>query len=162
MTWIMWLQDPVLREFAIQAGGGSFFANFTGNPVALINQGFYNNQGLGQSLGQIPANEKSEADLPQNQKSAFQIPGYGNGLNFRILLSCKSQALVVDVALDHVLPRSRPVGQSRGARTRGRRRQPLGACRSAGWRQRLPARSALWRQRVGSSAVPGVRNSGSR
>ncbi len=44
MTWIMWLQDPVMREFAIQAGGGSFFANFTGNPAAQINQGFYNNQ----------------------------------------------------------------------------------------------------------------------
>ena len=26
MTWLMWVKDPVLREFAIQAGGGSFFA----------------------------------------------------------------------------------------------------------------------------------------
>lgn len=33
MAWLMWVKDPVLREFAIQAGGGSFFANFTGNPA---------------------------------------------------------------------------------------------------------------------------------
>jgi len=30
MTWLMWVKDPVLREFAIQAGGGSFFANWEG------------------------------------------------------------------------------------------------------------------------------------
>jgi hypothetical protein len=33
MAWLMWVKDPILREFAIQAGGGSFFANFTGNPA---------------------------------------------------------------------------------------------------------------------------------
>src|SRR5208283_2358984 len=31
MMWLMWVKDPVLREFAIQAGGGSFFAQWTGN-----------------------------------------------------------------------------------------------------------------------------------
>jgi hypothetical protein len=41
MAWLMWVKDPVLREFAIQAGGGSFFANFTGNPAQLGNK-FYN------------------------------------------------------------------------------------------------------------------------
>jgi hypothetical protein len=24
MAWLMWIKDPVMREFAIQAGGGSF------------------------------------------------------------------------------------------------------------------------------------------
>ena len=43
MAWLMWVKDPVLREFAIQAGGGSFFANFTGNPAVLGNP-FYNNR----------------------------------------------------------------------------------------------------------------------
>jgi hypothetical protein len=46
MAWLMWVKDPVLREFAIQAGGGSFFANFTGNPAQLGNK-FYNYNGLG-------------------------------------------------------------------------------------------------------------------
>ena len=31
MAWLMWVKDPVLREFAIQSGGGAFFAQFTGN-----------------------------------------------------------------------------------------------------------------------------------
>jgi hypothetical protein len=35
MAWLMWVKDPILREFACDdlAGGGSFFANFTGNPA---------------------------------------------------------------------------------------------------------------------------------
>jgi hypothetical protein len=48
----MWVKNPVLREFAIQAGGGSFFANFTGNPAQLGNK-FYNNNGFGLGQGQL-------------------------------------------------------------------------------------------------------------
>ena len=36
MAWLMWVKDPVIREFAIQAGGGSFFAQFTGNPAVQV------------------------------------------------------------------------------------------------------------------------------
>jgi hypothetical protein len=51
MAWLMWVKDPVIREFAIQAGGGSFFAQFTGNPAVQGNP-FYNFGGLGQGHGQ--------------------------------------------------------------------------------------------------------------
>lgn len=71
MTWLMWVKDPVLREFAIQAGGGSFFAQFTGNPAAKAFEGQYNYGGLGQGLGQFQP--KNREDLPQNQKSAPDI-----------------------------------------------------------------------------------------
>jgi hypothetical protein len=51
MAWLMWVKDPVIREFAIQAGGGSFFAQFTGNP-AVQGTPFYNFGGLGTGHGQ--------------------------------------------------------------------------------------------------------------
>jgi len=85
MTWLMWVKDPVLREFAIQAGSGSFFAQFTGNPAAKAFEGQYNYGGLGQGLGQFQP--KTEEGLPQNQKSAPVFPVCGNGLNFRIMVS---------------------------------------------------------------------------
>ena len=84
MTWLMWVKDPVLREFAIHAGGGSFFAQFTGNPAAKAYEGQYNYGGLGQGLGQFQP--KNPEDLPQNQKSAPVIPFYGSGLMFRGVL----------------------------------------------------------------------------
>ena len=51
MARLMWIKDPVLREFAIQAGGGSFFVNFTGDPAVLGNK-FYNYNGPGLGQGQ--------------------------------------------------------------------------------------------------------------
>ena len=94
MTWLMWVKDPVLREFAIQAGGGSFFANWSGNPASLGNK-FYNFQGLGLGQGQEGKYQNGQltggqtshpAGLPQRQDSAFQLPNY-LGLPFRILVS---------------------------------------------------------------------------
>jgi len=85
MTWLMRVKDPVLREFAIQAGGGSFFAHFTGNPAAKAFEGQYNYGGLGHGLGQFQP--KTEEGLPQNQKSAPVMPDCGNGLMFRIVVS---------------------------------------------------------------------------
>ena len=95
MAWLMWVKDPVLREFAIQAGGGSFFANFTGNPAVLGNK-FYNNGGLGVGQGQTGhyANGQltgGEVSSPtsgnyQNMTSAPQLPNY-LGIPFRILVS---------------------------------------------------------------------------
>jgi len=103
MTWLMWVKDPVLREFAIQAGGGSFFANWGGNPAELGNK-FYNWNGLGFGQGQkgtytAPAGggennnsgptggQTSKVEgLPQRQKSMFELPSY-LGLPFRILVS---------------------------------------------------------------------------
>jgi hypothetical protein len=94
MTWLMWVKDPVLREFAIQAGGGSFFANWTGNPNSLGNK-FYNFNGLGAGQGQqgryqngtqTGGQTSTPQGLPQNQNSGPVLPNY-LGLPFRILIS---------------------------------------------------------------------------
>ena len=95
MAWLMWVKDPVIREFAIQAGGGSFFAQWTGNPAVQGNK-FYNNGGLGLGIGQtgqytngqLTGGEVSNATSGnyQNMSSAPQLPGY-LGLPFRILVS---------------------------------------------------------------------------
>lgn len=94
MAWLMWVKDPVMREFAIQAGGGSFFAQWTGNAAAQSNR-FFNFQGLGKGQGQTgeyTAGELTggqtakERGLPQSQNSAPVLPNY-LGLPFRILVS---------------------------------------------------------------------------
>jgi hypothetical protein len=94
MAWLMWVKDPVLREFAIQSGGGSFFANWTGNVAVQSNQ-FYNFGGLGQGTGQSgtyapalsPGGQISKQEgIPQQMTSAPVIPNY-LGLPFRILVS---------------------------------------------------------------------------
>jgi len=33
LTWILWVKDPILRAFALQSGGGVFFAGWNGSPV---------------------------------------------------------------------------------------------------------------------------------
>jgi hypothetical protein len=85
MAWLMWVKDPVLREFAIQAGGGSFFAQFTGNPAVQGNN-FYNFGGLGLGQGQtgqytngnLTGGEVSqpEAGNYQRMQSAPILPNY--------------------------------------------------------------------------------------
>jgi hypothetical protein len=94
MTWLMWVKDPVLREFAIQAGGGSFFAQWTGNAAAQANR-FFNFAGLGRGVGQtgqftagaLTGGQVSVPEgLPQTQTSAPMLPNY-LGLPFRILVS---------------------------------------------------------------------------
>lgn len=82
MAWLMWVKDPVLREFALRNGGGSFFAQWTGNPASLGNP-FYNFGGTGAGQGQTtqatngaqtgPANA---GQLPQNMNAAPVLPGY--------------------------------------------------------------------------------------
>lgn len=95
MTYLMWVKDPVMREFAIQAGGGSFFGSWTGNAAARGYQGLYNFQGLGQGLGQTGqftqgaltgGTVSTPQGLPQNQTSAPVIPNY-LGIPFRIVVS---------------------------------------------------------------------------
>ncbi len=84
-----------LRAFAIQAGGGSFFANFTGNPAVLGNKFYnYNGMGLGQGQlgqytnGQLTGGEVStpEAGNYNNMNAAPMLPNY-LGIPFRILVS---------------------------------------------------------------------------
>jgi hypothetical protein len=92
MAWLMWVKDPVLREFAIQAGGGSFFAQFTGNPAVQGNN-FYNFGGLGLGAGQtgqynngaLTGGEVADpaAGNYQRMQSAPILPNY-LGLPFEI------------------------------------------------------------------------------
>lgn len=95
MTWLAFVKDPVLRDFALTAGGGSFFANWTGNAHAQSLAGQYNHKGLGHGLGQtgqyskgalVGGPQSTVQGLPQNQNSAPVLPSY-LGLNFRILVS---------------------------------------------------------------------------
>ena len=96
MTYLLWVKDPVMREFALQAGGGSFFQAFTGNAAAKAFEGQYNYFGLGQGLGQqgqykggaqtATGQTGTAQGLPQNQTSAPTLMSY-LGLNFSILTS---------------------------------------------------------------------------
>jgi hypothetical protein len=70
MAWLMWVKDPVLREFAIQAGGGSFFAQFTGNPAVKGNN-FYNFGGLGPGQGQTGQYLESNDQVSVSPRGTF-------------------------------------------------------------------------------------------
>jgi len=95
LAWMMFVKDPVLREFAIQSGGGSFFANWNGN-VAVKGNPFYNFQGLGQGQGQtgqyangnVTGGEHADPNAGNynHMTSAPILPSY-LGLPFRILVS---------------------------------------------------------------------------
>jgi hypothetical protein len=93
LTWVMFVKDPVLRAFALQNGGGSFFASWTGQ----VNQQYAANAsqgGLGISAGQNIVEGGNAAGLTaspltafnQQQNSAPVLPGYA-GMSFRILVS---------------------------------------------------------------------------
>jgi hypothetical protein len=95
LTYLMWIKDPVMREFALAAGGGSFFGHFTGKADAKAFAGQYNAGGLGQGLGQTGTTtqgvlnggqQSTVQGLPQNQNTAPVLPGYF-GIPFRILVS---------------------------------------------------------------------------
>jgi hypothetical protein len=97
LTWIQWVKDPLLREFAIVNGGGSFFANWTGNAAAQAYKGVYNFNGLGQGVGNsplykggqlqaTPGTPGTQQGMPQDQTSAPVLPSY-LGLSFRIVVS---------------------------------------------------------------------------
>ena len=95
MSFLMWVRDPVMREFALTAGGGSFFGQFTGNANAQAFAGQYNWGGLGQGLGQtgqyvngqlVGGQASTVQGLAQQQTSAPVIPNY-LGIPFRIVVS---------------------------------------------------------------------------
>ena len=90
LTWITWVKDPVLRTFALEAGGGTFFANWTGN----VNQQVWANAlqggmqgGAGQNImaeGTTSATGVGEYNPQMN--SAPVLPSY-LGFPFRIVVS---------------------------------------------------------------------------
>lgn len=82
LTWVMWVKDPVLRAFALQNGGGVFFASWTGNPAGKAPWG----QGQNITPGQTPdgnsvphsSTASNLLSYPQNINSAPVLPGYAN------------------------------------------------------------------------------------
>jgi hypothetical protein len=117
MSWLQWVKDPVLREFAIQAGGGSFFAQFTGDPSEKSKPFFnYGNLGFGQGqtgqykAGQLEGGQTStSAGLPQTQRSGPVLPNY-LGLPFRIVVSPFMKFDPVNRTVDTVLFNSQNLG----------------------------------------------------
>lgn len=70
LAWSTWVKDPVLREFAIQAGGGSWYTN-TPNGLSPSQPDAWNS--LGKSQG--PSNkDPSRAEREGTQTSAPVIP----------------------------------------------------------------------------------------
>ena len=94
LSFLMWVKDPVMREFALASGGGSFFGQFTGQ-VNKAFQGQYNFNNLGAGLGQtgqyvngqlIGGQQSTVQGMPQNQSTAPVLPNY-LGIPFKILVS---------------------------------------------------------------------------
>lgn len=92
LTWVMWIKDPILRYFALSAGGGTFFATPRGNPAG---QAPWQNQGgRGPAVGQNILPGGNAAGLaasqltayPQDINSAPQLPSY-LGYPFTIIVS---------------------------------------------------------------------------
>tara|TARA_R110002020_G_scaffold268819_4_gene484147 strand:- start:23947 stop:25242 length:1296 start_codon:yes stop_codon:yes gene_type:complete len=84
LTWVMWIKDPVLRAFALASGGGSFFANYSGNAAgsAPWSNGPQGSLGMGNGQFTVPAGAQS-GDLAsalneysQVTTSAPTLPGY--------------------------------------------------------------------------------------
>ena len=93
LTWVMFVKDPVLRAFALQNGGGTFFANWTGQ----VNQQYAANAsqgGLGIGAGQNIVEGGNAAGVAASPLTAYNpqmnsgpvLPGYA-GMTFRILVS---------------------------------------------------------------------------
>ena len=110
LTWMMFMRDPVMREFAVQAGGGSFFGQYGGNAHAQAYEGQYNNNGLGAGLGQTQGQITGPQSLPQNATSTFKLPGYANFGGLRILVSPFMNFNVATKVTDIIMFNSRNLG----------------------------------------------------
>ncbi len=87
LTWIMWIKDPVLRAFALAAGGGTFFASWKGNPVGRAPWDNSGQGGLGYAAGQkIDPGSDPLTAYSQNINSAPVLPSYFP-IPFRIIVS---------------------------------------------------------------------------
>jgi hypothetical protein len=95
MTFLSFIRDSTMREFALSAGGGSFFQPFTGNAAAQAFGRQHNFNGLGQGKGQtgqytkgkLTGGQQSTVEgIAQNMTSAPVLPSY-LGMNFKIMVS---------------------------------------------------------------------------
>ncbi|MHA2064043.1 MAG: phage major capsid protein [Candidatus Thorarchaeota archaeon] len=88
LTWVMFVKDPVLRAFALQNGGGVFFASWTGNPAGKAPWGDKLGVAGGQTItpGTTPDGTNAPhgqtasnlLNFPQNISSAPRLPSYFN------------------------------------------------------------------------------------
>jgi len=94
LTWVMWVKDPILRAFALSAGGGTYFASWKGNPAGRAPWDNSSQGGLGYSPGQniVPGGAASGAtpsdltEYAQTITSAPVLPSYFP-IPFRIIVS---------------------------------------------------------------------------
>jgi len=95
LTWVMWVKDPILRAFALSAGGGTYFASWKGNPAGRAPWDNSSQGGLGYSPGQNivpgdnPLTAGTESPLEayaQTIQSAPVLPSYFP-IPFRIIVS---------------------------------------------------------------------------
>jgi len=88
LTWVMFVKDPVLRAFALQNGGGVFFASWTGNPAGKAPWGDKLGVAGGQTITPSTTPDGSSAPhssagsqllaYPQTISSAPRLPSYFN------------------------------------------------------------------------------------
>jgi len=84
LTWTMFVKDPTLRAFAMQAGGGTMFASYSGNPAGRTP--WDNMGGLGMGTGQNVTPSSPVNEYSQTITSAPQLPSY-LPTPFRIIVS---------------------------------------------------------------------------
>lgn len=93
LTWVMFVKDPILRAFVMMNGGGTYFANWTGQ----VNQQYganANQGGLGVGAGQNIAEGGNTAGLTASPLTSYHpqmnsgpvLPSY-LGMSFRIIVS---------------------------------------------------------------------------
>jgi hypothetical protein len=86
MTWVMWMKDPLLRTFALMAGGGAWWGSYTGQPAGRAPWG---STKTGESTGQsinpsTPLHEQPQAGL---LTSAPVWPNYISPFPFMTIVS---------------------------------------------------------------------------
>lgn len=102
LTWVMWVKDAQLRAFVQANAGGTFFANWTGNPAGRAPWDNSSQGGLGVGGGQqlVPGQTATGVTAPgatalgasalsaypQTLNSAPTLPSYLN-VPFRIIVS---------------------------------------------------------------------------
>jgi hypothetical protein len=94
LTWLMWVKDPTMREFAIQAGGGTFFQRWQGEVAKQFGPdngpqgklGLSGGQNITPSGAQTGTAASGIEEYNQTITSAPSIPSYFP-FPFRIIVS---------------------------------------------------------------------------
>lgn len=79
LTWVLFMKDPVLRSFALAAGGGTWWGSYNGNPAgrAPWNTPAMNGPSNGQAV--VPAGVSSS---PTQLEGMPQVPSLNSSPNF--------------------------------------------------------------------------------